>query len=160
MQFHYIDYSYEKKSATRGWPGTNVIETEVELPGGQQTLEFFNRLEKVLVERGGYFVQHNAAYEDLGVLPGCSALRIFRADTGEQLVLLFRRDGEDLSAREIADAATRNMFMTIRNPRSIRPIAAREGDAMHIVVNADFRYHLPEYDPGKRDLPTYEAKVL
>ncbi|MBA4045672.1 MAG: hypothetical protein C0510_00185 [Erythrobacter sp.] len=149
MEFRYLNYRHKEFSMPEFWPDIHV-EPCTTIHREDEVLRFFERFNNLLAQLTGYTPAYRPLFKQIGVLEGVTHIRYFRADTGKQYVANSCAIDDVMDADEISNCAFMVPQFHVHRPRSIRPIRIKEGEALHVAVDADFEYwgwYPNAYDP-------------
>ncbi|WP_156442237.1 hypothetical protein [Sphingomonas sp. CCH13-B11] len=158
MIFNYMKYSDTDQAEVNFWTETAPIKTEdVKIEG--HIINFFESINSSLKRLGGYGPKYRTIFREIGVLEGVTGARFYRSDNGQEYTALRHADGSFLKADSIVDVAFIIPFLEIRNRRAIRPLRVKEGQCLHLVVDADFRWYGDETGSPGNEVGSFEAEL-
>ncbi len=154
MKFYYNEKSNPTVS---NWP-TSPIESCNVIDDQDNVLAMLDKITKMNALIGPWHFGQKPLYRELGELEGFPRARIFRMDNGQEYSSLSSVDDRPLSADRIAAAAFHSCAFRIENPRAIRAIKVKEGDVLHLAVDADIVLWVK--DPDLSHMPSYSAELF
>ena len=157
MKYAYMNY--RNPNFTKGsWPDT-IVEEGHSPADLDSVLDFFSRLNSVLLELGGYSPRFRSQLDAVGTLEYHRRIRYFRGDIGEQYVALTRSPENPLAGDSVVNAAVILPFYTVRPIRGFHVIDVHEEGILHVHVDADFEYRGGPLDGYRKVMESYEARL-